>query len=459
MVSAVDQTILFTLPIELRQLIYKQVLASPLHGTELLATCRDIYMEAHEILFERPLEFRGQSVLFNWLDTVPHKPLSQTKELSITIQEADLSSLLVVPALIHHPSDPPRLLTWELYETELQKLYSALGHLPRIEAITIRTIVGRQSFLYRKFLRKFLALATLRYPHLLAITLEGNFHHQDLTFLSGFKYLQGLSFDGVSASSPMETVQILSGLKHFTSLSIVSQNTMLAPKSHSRYTYNSKSQSLIGGAVSTIDQLKAFLVTEVMPVSAPSLFLTSKFLTPLCNHQGLNDFRVCLSQAPSNETVLALEDFLGTTRIRVLSLDWPHLDSDVLKTFSLISECLKILWIRATSATDAFEIIWHIAENRDAGNYHALTELVILRSSQSYNDIAHMNDRKDSGAGSAQCGDNKVSHLYKDLLCRAPEANSIPQADSESETDTYDVVRAQFRLSALGTRVSWCTES
>jgi hypothetical protein len=402
MVSAVDQTILFTLPIELRQLIYREVLASPLHGPELLATCRDIYMEAHEILFERPLGFRSQSVLFDWLDKVPHKPLSQPKELSITIQEADLRSLLVVPALIHHPSDPP-----------LQKLYSALGHLPRIETITIRTIVGRQSFLYREFFRKFLVLATLRYPHLLAITLEGNFHHQDLAFLSGFKYLQRLSFDGVSASSPMETVQILSGLKHFTNLSIVSQNTMLAPKPHSRCNFTSKSQSPTGGAVSTIDQLKAFLVTEVTPVSAPSLFLTSKFLTPLCNHQGLKDFKVCLSQAPSNDTVLALEEFFGTTRIRVLNLDWPHLGSNVLETFSLIPECLETLWIRARSATDAFEIIWHIAENRDAGNYHALTELVVLRSTQFYKDIAPTNDRKDSGTGSIQCDDNIVSYLLR----------------------------------------------
>ena len=459
MVSAVDRTILFTLPIELRQLIYREVLASPLHGPELLATCREIYMEAREILFERPLRFRGQSVMFDWLDKVPHKPLSQTKELSITIQEADLRSLLVVPALIYHSSDPPRLLTWELYETELEKLYSALGHLPKIETITIRTTVGRQSFFYREFLRKFLALATLRYPHLLVINLEGNFQHQDLTFLSGFKYLQGFSFDGFSASSLTETAQILSGLKHFTTLSIISQNAMLAPESHSRRVFTSKSPSVTGGAISTIEQLKAFLVTEAMPVSAPSLFLTSEFLTLLCNHQGLNDFRVCLSQAPNSETVLALEDFLGTTRIRVLHLDWPHLDWNVLETFSLIPECLETLWIRARSATDALEIIWHVAENRDAGCYHALTELVILRSTQFYEAIAPTNDRKDSGAGSAQCGDNKVSHLYQDLSSRVPVADAIPQANSEPETDTYDLVRAQLRLSALGTRVSWCTQS
>jgi len=40
-----------------------------------------------------------------------------------------------------------------------------------------------------------------------------------------------------------------------------------------------------------------------------------------------------------------------------------------------------------------------------------------------------------------------------------PEADTIPQADPESEADTYDLVRAQLRLRALGTRVSWCTES
>lgn len=394
------QTPLFTLPLELREQIYRAVLTSPSHGPELLRTCREIRFEAHQLLFERPLSFRSQVALFEWLSAVPQKHVDRVTELSLNIQDVDLRSLLAGSALVSYPGDPPRLLTWDVYEAELDRLLHALKKLSNVRKITIRAISGRQAFLYREFLQKFLRVLGFLFPDLLDLSLEGNLHHQELSFLSAFTKLQAFSFDGFSASSPSETANVLSGLEELTNLSLVSQHDLLAPDSRTRSSFTTRRQSLTGGVVNTIDSLKYFSVTEIIPVSAQTLFFTREVLTSLRNHQGLKAIKVHLFQTPDDETMLALENFLEHTRIKTLELDWPQLDPHVLETFSLIPDGLEQLGVRTKSAADAFDIIWSIAESRTAGDLHALTELILLRSTPSYDDITpSTTDRKDSGTG------------------------------------------------------------
>ncbi|KAF9696981.1 hypothetical protein EKO04_004636 [Ascochyta lentis] len=435
-----DQTLLFTLPLELRQLIYKAVLASPLHGTELLRTCREIFLEARKFLFERPLSFRSQSALFSWLGRVPHEYLPQAKVLSLNIQDVDLRSILNASAPVSHPGDPPRLLTWDLYEVELERLYHALRLLPKIQGITIHAISGRQSFLYRECVQKVLRMLSSLYPDLTDLNLVGNFHHQSLSFLSRFEKLEAFSFDGFSASSPSQTAGVLAGLQHLTSLSLVSQSTMLAPDSRTHSDYTAKRQSFTGGVINKIDNLTCFSVTEIVPVASPTLFFTPEILSSLQKHQSLRTLKVCLSQTPNDDTLTALEDFLEHTQIKILELDWPNLEPNAVEAFSLIPDCLQELWIRATSAADAFDIVWSIAESRNAGDVHALYELVLVRSTRTYGIASPLaNDRKDSGVEEAQ-------ETYE-AMCTASD-----------DMDAINVGRAQRYLQALGVRVSWFTE-
>lgn len=398
MVVPADQTPFFTLPLELRQLIYGAVLASPLHGPELLQTCREIHLEAYKFLFERPLSFRGQVALFNWLPRISHEYLAQTKNLSLGIQDVELRSLLTDFSLIRHPGDPPRLLTWDLYEAELGKLCHTLRQLPNVQQITIRAVSGRQSFLYREFLQKFLIMLGSIYPDLLDLNLEGNLHHQDLAFLSNFSKLQAFSFDGFSASSPSDTGKILSSLDHLTSLALVSQSSMLTPDLHAHSGFSTKRQSFTDSIVNKIENLKCFSVTEIIPISASTLFFTPEVLTSLHNHQALKVMKICLSDVPNGNTMAALESFLEHVHIEILELDWPQLDPHILETFSLIPDSLKELCVRARSAADAFEIIWSIAESRNVGELYALRELVLLRSTYTYDVITSaVGNRKDSG--------------------------------------------------------------
>jgi hypothetical protein len=394
-------------------MVYKAVLTSPFHGPELLRTCREIYFEAHKFLFERPLSFRSQVALFEWLQFVPQKHVDRVTELSLDIQDVELRSLLTTSALVSHPGDPPRLLTWDLYDAELDRLLHTLKKFSNVRKITIRAIAGRQSFLYRAFLRGFLRVLGFLFPDLLDLSLEGNFHYQELSFLSKFTELQAFSFDGFSASSPSESANVLSGLEQLTSLSLVSQSTLLTPNSWTRSNFTTRCQSLTAGVVSTIDNLKCFSVTEVIPISAPTIFFTPEVLKSLRNHQCLKVIKVCLSHTPNYETIAALKNFLGYTHIKTLELDWPQLNPHVLETFSLIPDGLEYLLVRAKSAADAFDIIWSIAESRNGGDMSALNELTLLRSTQTYDDITPaINDRKDSGTGEPADDPTSVSFAY-----------------------------------------------
>lgn len=394
------QTPFFTLPLELRELVYKDVLTSPLHSPDLLQTCREIHFEAYKFIFERPVNFRSQIALFQWLQFVPQKHVDRVTELSLSVQDIDLRSLLTPSALVSHPGDPPRLLTWNLYEDELERLLNTLKKFSNVRKITVRAVLGRQSFLYREFLREFLGMLGFLFPALLDLSLEGNLRHQELSFLSAFDRLQAFSFDGFSASSPSETATVLSGLEQLTNLSLVSQSTLLPPNYRIHDSLTIRHQSFTGGVVNTIDNLKCFSVRELVPISTPTLFFTPEVLKSLQNHRGLRTLQVCLSQTPNDETMAALQHFLECTHIRTLELDWPQLDPQILETFALIPDSLEHIWIRAKSAVDAFDIICSVTESLHAGQHPGLVQLVLLRSTQTYEAIkAGANDRKDSGVG------------------------------------------------------------
>lgn len=453
-----EQTPLFMLPLELRELVYRAVLTSPSHGPDLLQTCREIHFEAYKFLFERPLSFRSQVALFEWLNLVPQQCVDRVTELSLNIQDVDLRSLLTPSTLVNHPGDPPRLLTWDLYEAELDRLLHALKKLSSVQKITIRAITGRQSFLYRDFLSRFLRVLGFLFPDLLDLTVEGNLHHQELSFLTVFPKLQAFSFDGFSASSPSETADILSGIPQLRCLSLISQSSLLTPDSRTRSSFTTRHQSLTGGVVNTIDNLKCFSVTEFTPPSTPTLFFTPEVLMSLHNHPGLMAMKVSLSQTPNDETMMALQKFLEHTHIKTLELDWPQLNPCVLETFSLIPDGLEFLWVRARSAADAFDIVWFIAERRNSGDLSTLKALILLRFTGTYDNITPAtNDRKDSGTGELADDAEIVSLTHHKCARRRADA-TVQMHPAFNDTESNNVVRAQARLRALGVRVSWCTE-
>lgn len=369
----------FTLPLELREEIYKGVLASPAFGPDLLQTCHEVNREARKYLYQRPLKFGNQGDFYAWLAETPLHMLDYVSELSLDLRDVNLRPILTSKSSVPNGPTSPRMMTSDLYQAELEKLEASLRKLAKVRVITIGVPSCQHSFLYRDFLTRFLEMLSLIYPGLINLRLDGNFHHQELVFLSKLTALESFSFDGFSASSPQAAIEILSSLKNLKNLSLLSKHAMITPRLGVHSGFTAKRQSITGEVMRTIDQLASFTVSEQV-TTTPALFFTSEVLTFLQEHRTLKDLSVQLSYTPDGRTLDSLETFLEKSSIERLELDWPNLQPDVLEEYYLLTTTTKILWVRATSEANAFEMLWSIFECREAGDLKMLEKVVLIRS-------------------------------------------------------------------------------
>jgi hypothetical protein len=399
----------FSLPLELREQVYKEVLKSPTQGPELLRTCQKINTEAQKILYQRPVRIPGQLYLYSWVASAPDEFLPQVTDMCLTIQDVDLRPLLDLNTATSRPTLTGRLRTWDMYAVELHKLKTALGKLPNVNTITIQALPGRQSYLYRDFVAEVLDSLYSVHPNLSNLSLEGDLHHQSLIFIKKLARLRTFSFDGLSASSPTEMANILSSLEHLSSLSIISKHTLLARSSLKQSDFTGKSQPFTGEAMRTVEQLASLPITERPPMSSTNLLFTPEVSNAMHNHKALKSLAVSLSCTPDDNMLGSLGLCLGSSAIERLELDWPQLDLDTIRSYSLVPDCCRVLWIGVRSTDDALEILAFLLE-RQARDLKKLREVVLVRTARGFNafDTA-MYDRKDSGCVMDEEGSYVVS--------------------------------------------------
>ena len=372
---------LLELPLELQDMIFKEVLVQPSQAPQLLQTCREIYTKAHKFIFQRALNFQSQSALQRWIQQVPRDYLQYVGEIAFELQDVDLTPLLASTTTFSAVSDSVAspLHTWDVYMKDLADLRQAFEALPNVKKLMFRALAGRQSHLYRDYLDKVLETMGTIYPSIQELSLEGNMHHQSLTFLRTFKGLKSFSFDGFSASEAPETAEILSSLQ-LRNISLVSQQAVLTPTYHQHSGFTSKLQSFDSSVLRTLDQLVSFSVTEQYHATSSALFFTSEILGSLYDHSTLSSLSILLSYSPEASTLEALEQFLErSSSIRRLELDWSGLDPDILGRYALLPDSLQSLWIRAHGMTAAFDILWHVLSSREAGDVPNLRRVVLGR--------------------------------------------------------------------------------
>ncbi|KAF2828304.1 hypothetical protein CC86DRAFT_346430 [Ophiobolus disseminans] len=433
-------SLFFNLPLELREQIYKLALCSSGEGSDLLRTCREIHAEAHKFLYQRTVTFRSQDAFNVWAAGTPSNMLDQVSNIALSVQDVDLRPLLAPEACKNQPRTPPGLMTWDLYQTELDRLKQSLRQVPKVKTITIRTPSRQNSYLYRDFVANVLNLLSVVYPNLRDLRLDGTFHHQGLAFLSSFTHLESFSFDGFSASSPSDTIDILSNLKLLKSLALFSKKALLTSTADPHTDSAEKRQSFMGDVMRTMGRLASFTVGERTPTFSPTLFFTSEVLSSLLERKALNCLSLHLSDAPDMETLELLEKILEKSPIEHLELDWLGLRPTVLKENRLLTEHLKVLWVRVVNEADAFEILWSIAECRDAGDICKLEKVVLIRPAASFEHVENLAPtRKDSGAGNPNL----------DLYAESPDTDN---------QDGANVAIANTHLRGLGIHVAWYTE-
>lgn len=368
---------LLSLPLELRELIYKEVLLDPSQGPQILRVCREICSEARKFLYQRSIVFQSQSDLHRWLEQRPEEVLQDVQEIQLELQDVDLMPILASASSDDQSERRANLSTWKLYEGELETLDRSFKKLPNAKTLTIRALTGRQTHLYDEFLAKVLQMLGVHYPALQDLSLEGNTHNQSLNFLPPLEALTAFSFDGFAASETAETAAILSGL-NLTHISIVSQPALLTPTRGQHSSFTLKPPTFDRSFLHTITQLASFAVTESVPTPTSSpLFFNSEIFSSLHNHKTLSALSLRLSQTPDEDTLDGLGDFLKKTdSVERLELDWPHLDPTILY---ILTNKLKSLWIRASNSTAACDILDVILESKEDGDLERLRRVVLIR--------------------------------------------------------------------------------
>ncbi|ORY17809.1 hypothetical protein BCR34DRAFT_9824 [Clohesyomyces aquaticus] len=470
-VTSQDQTrTILTLPLELREQIYKEVLTNHLQGPELLRSCREIYDEAHKFLFQRPLLLRNLPALQRWLDQAPERHFPNVIEVILELPDVDLTRLLTSPSSSHTPSSP-QVSVRDLYEQELEGLYRGLKKLEQAKTLTIKTLPDSQSFLYRDFVAKFLDRLGSVFPGLQHLTLEGNFHHQSLSFLSSIKELRHLSFDGYSSTSPTATAEILAGLPHLTSLSLFSHPALLTPTDHVHSSFTSNRQSVTGSVLRFMNPLGSLYLTETMrPASSTGIFFTPEILSALhfSHNTSLTSLSICLSQVPDVEPLEALQEFLEGSSIRTLQLDWPNFDPEDMD--DLLPGGLAELWVRTESKEKAFDVLYQVIKSKEAGEMGGLNRVVLMRKewhgegNGREEDVGERRSEDMDGSVQPQAG-GEGGHGVSASDEAATEKHSSsggeeePLHDFPSGISYEDVARAMRTLSHLGVKASWYTES
>jgi hypothetical protein len=399
----------FDLPLELREGIYKSILF--FSGTEILQACREVYAEARKFLYQKPLNFQSQDVLFNWLKQAPQEMLNHVSDIGLHIREVNLNPILDLETSTPRSRSQPRLLTSELYLAEVEKIKQAFNKIPKVKTFTIRTLPGRPSYLYRDFVTQVLLGLSSSYPDLRDLRLEGNFHHQGLEFLSNLRALESFSFNGISSSSPATTSNILASLPHLTNLSLISDIAFPNVDADSPYDFMERRRSFTGSVACRMSQLASFSVAERVPTPTPNLFLTPDILASLSELKTLRSLSIHLAHSPNTMIMESLEKFLGKAAIERFEIDWPDLHPFVLERYRLLSEGLKVFWVRARSEADAFEILWSIVESRRCGDLSELKNVVLVRSEEMYRHMHNGNydDEKHCGVGQFDVRDYNVS--------------------------------------------------
>ncbi|KXT00009.1 hypothetical protein AC578_4852 [Pseudocercospora eumusae] len=129
-------------------------------------------METPLALFHRPVNFISQQKLFAWIEQSQQQDLARVRTLSLRLTDIDLSPLLAATSSSGRGESES---AWSLYNTELERLDSALRCLPGLEHITIvppsRNKSSLLSGIYRSFLSQ-IPKRCLKLQHLVIYDLE-----------------------------------------------------------------------------------------------------------------------------------------------------------------------------------------------------------------------------------------------------------------------------------------------
>lgn len=352
--SSTSGASLLTVPLEIRRQVYRLMLCLSLHDhLNLMLVCHQIYEEARESYFERPLVVQSQEELIRFVQIQTDVFLSQMTNLHLHLQEVnrDIMHPFLARAIqgISTPSGE------HPYVVETNRILGALFRLPNI----CRLRVSGPQDPSRSPPSGLLTTSVLRWAsvHYLKLDQLGiDLESFQLDSLSGCANLRTLEIQGLSESSTMDLLKWCSQLSCLESVTIhgFQQGLQLRqqPGFHNKFKRPSSPKEL-----AHFPPLKRLSIHECLGPTHLGPSLTTKVLQSLhgCLGEHLRLLHLSCNETPPALVLSAIAAFLGSTpNLCTLRLMWPGIQVAFL---DCIPSSVTRLELAATSSEDGRKIV------------------------------------------------------------------------------------------------------
>ena len=223
--KAVDQhsyLTFLTIPLELREIIYKYVLLiEPDSLTDLLVINRKLYREVLPFQFKRHLTFDGQAELFYWLDHVHHQYLHHVVDITFNLH--DINPEMIVGALGNRlrqanlssskgsqTTDPQGNPYHTACDMEIKKLAEAFRLIPNLKKLTVATTTAGNPRPPQRMLSTFSRMLGHRFQYL--HTLISYEDAMPVDYLANKPRLRRLRFPAISPNNNADVARVFSTL-------------------------------------------------------------------------------------------------------------------------------------------------------------------------------------------------------------------------------------------------------
>ncbi|ETI27449.1 hypothetical protein G647_09639 [Cladophialophora carrionii CBS 160.54] len=318
----------FDLPLEVRRNLYDLMLRLPYRDhLNLLCVHKQVYGEARESFYQRPLHCDSQYDLIKFVERWPDSVLRSINNLRLRLEE--IRPEIMQGYLDEISSGDPVLIHRHPYLLEIKQITFALSELPCISHLRLLRPAGLQTSIPSSIVMTHLLNWTAEhYPRLLSLRLDVEQCH--IGCLGSFTELKSLQVTGFSETSPIRTADVLSKVTNLEELMVVGPPPGL--QMLQRHGSQTKIiQSVNHQTFERLRPLKRLTLVQLMDSGiSGDVFLNRKTMKALYEVHGesLRSLTISSTTNPTSAFVEYLSAFLlGTTNMKEVRLMWPDIET------------------------------------------------------------------------------------------------------------------------------------
>ncbi|KIW66359.1 hypothetical protein PV04_05695 [Phialophora macrospora] len=343
------------LPLEVRRNLYSLMVGLPCRDhLNLLCVHKQVYREARESFYRRPLYCDSQYDLMKFVELWPQSVLQSITNLRLRLEEIRPE---IMQRYLHEiPSGNPVQANPHPYLVEINQITSALSELPRIAHLQLLRPSSLQISIPSSIVTtQLLNWTAEHYPKLHSLRLDAEQCH--IGCLGSLTDLKSLQLTGYSETGSIRTADVLSKLTNLEKLVVVGPPPGL--QMLQRHGSQTKIvQSVTHQTFERLTPLKSLTLVQLTDSGTDGdVLLTRKTMKALyeVHRESLRSLTISSTANPSSAFVEYLSAFLlGTTNMQEVRLMWPGVETSFV---DCIPNTIGKLEVAVTSRDNAQAII------------------------------------------------------------------------------------------------------